>query len=137
MRARIKLNDCRRADFQRDLDNNHIEELMTAHIQGKFKLHRELIIVMPDLNHQSKYVIIDGQHRWTALKKLASRQNGSGSQRNSGTPTSNERSELTSIDAVVLPREFSMEEQQIAANLGDRSNRPQLPFSNVDLVSGL
>jgi len=112
---------------------------MQAHVDFKIRLHHQVIIIMPDIEPSSKYkyVIIDGQHRWKALKKLTHKSNQSSlNNTTSGSQMPPENAnELAYIEAILFDRNLTLEQQRTLANLADRTSGPSLPFSDVDLVS--
>jgi len=138
LRTKVAVKDCKPATFQRAISEDHIQKLIQAHLDFKILLHRQVIIIMPNLdtNIRAKYLILDGQHRWAALKKLAnnkSQTSSINSASGSHVPLENVN-ELAYIEAILFGRDLTLEQQRILANLADRISQLSLPFSDVDLV---
>ena len=124
---RIPLSNLRSSTDQRPLKQDHIADLIKAHIGGSFALHHSTIYVINSSHSTILYDIIDGQHRWAALKRI-----------NERLPVNDQTStaalELNSMDCIVVPSTFTIEQQRIVANITDGLTTVHLHFSNVDLV---
>jgi hypothetical protein len=140
-RVQIPIHECKISDYSRPINDNHVEKILSAHQSGTFRLQCELIVVMPTMEDQDspkRFVIIDGQHRWKALKKLNhEQQSGHPTKQNVRIdidPMTGERQQSDYINSILLDSKIGLEEQRIIANLGDRGIEPLLLFSDVDLV---
>lgn len=135
-RVKVNIFECKVSDYHRPLNDNHLSKILQMYYDGGIKLDQEPIIVMPkpfieDDEPDKKYVIIDGQHRWKALRRVHRKRQEDLSQ------GINEFSDQPTeyITAILLDKDTTLEEQRIVANLADQRVGSGMPFSDVDLVS--
>jgi hypothetical protein len=137
-RVRVAISDCKVSDYHRTLNEDHMDKILQAHQDGAIKLQQEVLIIMPNDDPnvpEKKYVIIDGQHRWKALKR-AKREKHSNREPSVDPLTGEYRDpNVEYMNAIMLDKGTTLEEQRIAANLADHAVGTGLPFTDVDLVS--
>lgn len=139
---KVHINFCVSADSQRSIDNDHVKYLAALHRSGRVKLNTQPIFVYPlpardnfdgsDFEEFSpagdnqldgqRFAILDGQHRWAALKSLSDEHY-----------PSSENYRLMSV--IVFDETITSEEQQYVKNFGDLNIGKKLEFNDVDLVS--